>query len=214
MHMSQLIQECQRIAPTRNTIPSGPFVMPYRVAPTAPQIKYYTALVEGKDMPEDMRNDLRNGISTLSKQEMNAGIGTLMARPWKPKPTPQPFIYRTQRTRRPILAPTAPTIKIPEGYYAVVDPLDSMLKFFRVRAPKRGKWAGYRFLTEVSGEMHLRTSYDMRLRILPEIAKDTTAALKRFGKEIGQCGHCRKQLTDTVSRDFGIGPVCRKALGI
>jgi hypothetical protein len=38
--------------------------------------------------------------------------------------------------------------------------------------------------------------------------------LKRFGKEIGQCGHCRKQLTDEVSREFGIGPVCRKVMGV
>ena len=47
-----------------------------------------------------------------------------------------------------------------------------------------------------------------------EIAKDVTGSLKLYGQKIGRCGHCSKQLTDETSREFGIGPVCRKALGI
>lgn len=74
---------------------------------------------------------------------------------------------------------------------------------------------GYTFVSQVSGENHfsIRDKAE-REKILGEIAKNPLEALKRFGTEIGQCGHCRKQLTDAESRAFGIGPVCRKVLGV
>lgn len=31
---------------------------------------------------------------------------------------------------------------------------------------------------------------------------------------VGQCGYCGKKLTDAVSIEYGIGPQCRKKLGI
>jgi hypothetical protein len=106
-------------------------------------------------------------------------------------------------------------VKIGQGYYAIVDPQDSVVKFFQVRTPNKGKWNGYVFLSQVSGDNHISVrDRNERDRIFAVIAIDPLEALKRFGQEIGQCGHCRKQLTDPESRAIGIGPVCRKDMGI
>ena len=114
-----------------------------------------------------------------------------------------------------VKSPIAPKVFIAQGYYAIVDAQDSVLKFYQVRTPNKGKWSGYVFLSQVSGDNHIGVcDRAERDRIYSIIAENPTEALKRFGKEIGQCGHCRKQLTDEVSREFGIGPVCRKALGL
>ena len=34
------------------------------------------------------------------------------------------------------------------------------------------------------------------------------AAAIRFGMEIGACSNCGRRLTNTISRELGIGPVC------
>ena len=39
-------------------------------------------------------------------------------------------------------------------------------------------------------------------------------AMLRYGKELGHCGHCNRELTNDVSRELGIGPRCRKGKGI
>ena len=170
-------------------------------APSAKQIQYFQALVEGKQMTDAQRDGLKLEFPLLTKTTICHRIGQLVALPWTPRPV---------KTATP-----APTFKLADGYYAVVDPLDSVLRFFQIRSPKRGKWVGFHFLSQVSGDnkFSVRDRAE-RDRIYAEIEKDPTEALKRFGKEIGQCGHCRKQLTDAESREFGIGPVCRKMLGL
>lgn len=102
---------------------------------------------------------------------------------------------------------------IPEGCYAVVDPADGILKFFSVSKPTQGKWQGYTFVSIfASNEKYPLKNPMMRGRILLEISKDPKAAMLRYGKEIGRCGHCGRQLTNEESRAKGIGPVCEAQL--
>lgn len=174
-------------------------------APTDKQVQFFHALVKGKELTEDQRTQLLSSLPVLTKQTITSTIQWLIGLPWM------------KREWIPYRRPSAPvqTVKIAQGYYAIVDPQDSVLKFYQVRTPNKGKWNGFVFLSQVSGDNKISVrDKNERNRIYTEIAKDPIEALKRFGKEIGQCGHCRKQLTDEVSRAFGIGPVCRKDMGI
>jgi len=169
-------------------------------APSEKQVNYYKALVEKKNLNEIQRADLRKGLNTYTRKTICIVIGYLMGLDWAPRPV------------TPVLNVTA---KISQGYYAVNHPDTGVLKFYSVRKPTDGKWAGYAFLSEMSGENYIpMRDRGERDKIFLVIAQDATGALKRFGKEIGRCGHCKKQLTDEISREFGIGPVCRKELGL
>jgi len=174
-------------------------------APTFKQIEYFKALVAGKQLTDDQRKRLLESLPLATKRSVTVSIQWLTGLPW----TPRVFVPR------PVYSVPVYVAKVDQGYYAIVDPADQVLKFYQVRVPKQGNWVGYVFVSQVSGENHLSIrSTKEREKILGEIAKNPVEALKRFGKEIGQCGHCRKQLTDEISREFGIGPVCRKALGL
>lgn len=108
--------------------------------------------------------------------------------------------------------------EVPAGRYAVEE--EGTLKFFKVDKPTEGRWAGYTFVNQVVGggyEGH-ETRYPVknkahRERILCEIGSDVQAAMTRYGKELGHCGHCGRQLTDVMSRARGIGPVCINKMG-
>lgn len=189
-------------SPVQPAIPAG-------LMPSEKQIAFFKSLVAGKKLTDDQRKFLLlESLPFANRRSMTASIQWLTGLPWDEK---RPFIpYRRQVPRSVI-----PKVMVKQGYYAIVSPYDSILKFFQVRTPNKGKWAGYVFVSTVSGENKLNIrDQATREAILEEIAKNPIEALKRFGQEIGECGHCRKQLTDAESRTFGIGPVCRKKLGL
>jgi hypothetical protein len=102
---------------------------------------------------------------------------------------------------------------IANGYYAVEDPLDGVLKFYKVVIPDTGKYKGYTFLSvQASADFFSVKNKWHRYKILDKIAEDPVAAMKRYGRELGHCGMCGRTLTDTLSREIGIGPVCREKL--
>lgn len=174
-------------------------------APTAKQVSYYQALVERKQLSEDQRKALRSALSCFDRRSITSTIQWLIGLPWQPRPS----------LLTPPSPPSSAVASIQQGRYAVVHPTSGDLRFYSVRKPKDGKWAGFTFLAQLSGEnqISIRDKQERDL-VYAAIAKDVTGAMKLYGQKIGQCGHCRKQLTDAVSREFGIGPVCRKALGI
>jgi hypothetical protein len=88
-------------------------------------------------------------------------------------------------------------------------------KFYRVNTPTKGRWAGCSFLNvQASSDFHPIRNQGERNAILAQIAKDPITAKALYGQELGQCGHCNRTLTDELSRELGIGPVCRGHLGI
>lgn len=110
---------------------------------------------------------------------------------------------------------TATKSTIAAGHYAIVWPGNGKVYFYRVTIGKSGgAWAGMRFLTRQSSDDFIRLSKDGQAAAWPLILADPTAALRLYGQEIGRCGHCHKTLTDDASRAYGIGPKCRKVLGL
>lgn len=99
-------------------------------------------------------------------------------------------------------------LEVANGRYAVY--MGDKLRFFHVNAPTQGKWIGFTFVKEFFGggqEINIRNR-ETRNQILGAIAQDSDA-LARYGRELGFCGVCGRELTDEESRAIGIGPVCR-----
>lgn len=224
--LSEVLERCLREIQTPAPLPVVVQAPPPRIdlfAATQKQIEYFKALVAGKDLTDQCQIEFMTSLPKLNKRAMTETIRWLIALPWKPHPpqistmpiVPGPAPTIGLKTQGPVWNGRQTANGIAQGYYAVVDPVDQVLKFYQVRRPTQGKWAGYVFISQVTGDNKLPMRHRLeRERIFTEIQKDMMGASKRFGKEIGQCGHCRKQLTDVESREFGIGPVCRKALGI
>ena len=102
--------------------------------------------------------------------------------------------------------------EVADGRYAIEQ--DGIIKFYKVDSPTEGKWAGRTFVKiQASEELHPIRNPAARKAILAEIAKDPKGAMLRYGQELGHCGHCGRTLTNDLSRELGIGPVCREKMG-
>lgn len=109
---------------------------------------------------------------------------------------------------------TAPaTQDVAAGRYAIER--DGELRFYVVDHGKPGtRWEGYTFVkVQASDDTWPVRNHAERKAVLALIAEDPKAAMIRYGREIGQCGVCSRVLTDVVSREFGLGPVCREKMG-
>lgn len=123
-----------------------------------------------------------------------------------PKPTVMGLRTAVARLSAMPMKPK-PSIDVPAGRYAVTH--EGTLKFYRVDKPTEGRWKGFTFVkVQASSELHNIRSKAAREEILSLIAVDPKAAMIRYGKEIGSCGHCGRTLTNAESREAGIGPIC------
>ena len=114
--------------------------------------------------------------------------------------------WRADRTKAPVAA--SPAVDVPAGRYAVEGD-DGELKFYRVDRPTEGRWAGYTFVQVQAGDdLHRLPSRSTEEGVLRKIAADVRAAAIRYGREIGRCSSCGRTLTNNISRELGIGPVC------
>lgn len=103
-------------------------------------------------------------------------------------------------------------VGVPAGRYAIE--IDGVLKFFKIDRPDDGKWKGYTFVNEQAGdELWPVRNGERRRLVTARIGADPAAASKRYGHEIGSCGVCGRTLTDSESRAYGMGPVCRVKMG-
>lgn len=134
-------------------------------------------------------------LQTLNKEQASRVITTLKA---LPKVTPMTRA-RVQGGPR----------SVPNGRYAI-DEGDGVLRFFKVNSPTEGRWVGWTFVDiQASDELYPIKDRARKDAILTLIAIDVKGAMLRYGQEIGCCGHCGRTLTNEVSRELGIGPICR-----
>ncbi len=90
------------------------------------------------------------------------------------------------------------------------------------RAPDHGKNAGSIYVKQ--GEEYLgkvtagrflpiRECGDERAARIVAVASDPAAAAKAYGLRTGECSCCGRTLTNGLSIDLGIGPICRERFG-
>lgn len=167
---------------------------------TDAQRDYILSLAEKVELEPLDRTRLLAKVQTMTKDDASRTIEWLKG---------QPLRARTEARRATTY--TWPTIH--EGFYAVTDPKDGVLKFYRVDKPTEGRWTGYVFLkVQASDELFPIRDMEHRDSILKVIEADPQKAMLEYGLRIGRCGHCNRTLTDAESRARGIGPICAKAM--
>jgi len=99
------------------------------------------------------------------------------------------------------------------GYYAV--PNGSRLKL--AISHGKGKWEGFSFVKDASeygagkryGMQRPEQTYRGQVETeLAAILENPLEAMKAYGKLVGKCGACGRQLEDEASVEAGIGPIC------
>jgi hypothetical protein len=93
---------------------------------------------------------------------------------------------------------------VPAGRYAVEND-EGELRFYRLWIGK----TGYMKLYVLHGPDSSEIPYPAMVAILKKIEKaGIEACAIRYGQEIGACSNCGRRLTNRISRELGIGPVC------
>lgn len=122
----------------------------------------------------------------------------------------------SQLARQSTSAPVIGADIVPEGRYAVATENGAInqLAFYQVDRPTSGKWAGYVFVKLIVSDNEQRISRAAGASVLAKIAAvGAEEASAAYGREIGHCGVCGRQLTNDESRERGIGPVCAGKMG-
>lgn len=105
--------------------------------------------------------------------------------------------------------------------YAAVDNDSGSVTFLILDRPAAGsKWSGWVFVKQQVGGEETRlgaqrpgeTYVGQWANLIDKVLADPTAAVARYGLELGICGVCARVLTNEESRELGIGPVCRAKL--
>lgn len=106
-------------------------------------------------------------------------------------------------------------LTVPVGRYALRNEGGSAndIQFIHVERPTKGQYAGKTFVKRQLGPNLDRIPMAQQLTLLTRIATDIQGAMRLYGLELGICGNCGLPLTNEVSREYGIGPICRKNMG-
>jgi len=174
---------------------------------TEPQLGWARRLRDGKDLSslsEEQQDwlataDFDTYPSELPKSRLSTVIEKLVSLPWEKR--------------------KAVDSGLDDGRYGVenVPGHKNKVSFFQLRTPKEGDWKGYQFTDQIVGHGKRYGVVDVKTRMkIHSLIKEQGAneCLMRFGVEFKHCGRCGRELTDDTSRAWGIGPDCRKILGL
>jgi hypothetical protein len=203
------------------------------------QLDFLTSLAEGREMPEESRQRLLDKIAVQRKANEERGdraveptgltlerasdfIARLKEKPRRQdnpgNPVGQIHVKYEEhelddgKSHRIGYVIGAGPHRVPRGRYAIDTTGDRFVNdtsFFKVAVGDRGGWW---INIQVSDEFHDITNWDNKRWVIQQIAKDPEAAMRAYGKEFERCGMCGRGLTNDLSRELGIGPVCRTRL--
>lgn len=172
--------------------------------PVSPeQEKFITDLIDERETAEPMDADMTvAALNTLVNPRQGASvlIEGLLKLPKKGKAS------------HPIQSRPSNLPEVPNGHYAVPSLTgNNDLDFFKVQAGE-GKWASRTFVRRVVGghpEFNVKPG-EIRKALQAILDAGVEASAVLYGREIGRCYRCNRTLTDELSRQLGIGPVCRE----
>ena len=163
---------------------------------TEKQIEFIKSLALTRDLAPDYREMIDQLIPMLEDQQIPRPVASRVIDKMKTFPNlPKEDVRVTDEMEMPNA-----------GRYAIEH--GGQMRFFKVDRPTQGKWAGFTFLSEQAGDEEFPVRGPRRKAILQALVNDSQA-MARYGQEIGVCGACGRTLTDELSRELGLGPVCR-----
>jgi hypothetical protein len=170
---------------------------------TQPQVNYIKRLVEDRAVPEEILLKIKGYVEAeggLKKGKAGEIINVLKQLP----------IMRAHGEDRSKNRPTV--LDIPAGRYAVqTGDEEEDLSFYRVKDVRGGpdKEGGYRFIAQIAGPNEHPLKRDAAREAAKAIVRagiGDSAVL--YGRKVGRCSQCHTRITNRVSRELGIGPVC------
>jgi hypothetical protein len=176
-------------------------------AATPNQLKYINDLMADRVMSDEAR--------AKAEGMLKAGIHRTLASEWITR------LKQLPRASSQFARVGESLPDVPDGRYAIShkEVTEGVLKFYKIKKPTEGKWAGFVFVDAGRGGSHGDLSWTpiknlaYKKQVLDIIAKDPKLAGERFGREVGACYKCGRSLTDETSRALGIGPDCRQMVG-
>jgi hypothetical protein len=210
---------------TERSAPPAEFMSGARMA-TDKQLAYIKGLAEDRQMSDDHRSSILARVEAreVTFDRARDWIPRLKALPMRTQPTSdwtagdrikvqyEEHELDDGKNHRIGYITGAGEHRIPRGRYALESAGADWANdttFFKVWVGERGGWS---IKVQASDEEYAINKWETKLWVLREIAKDPEAALRRYGRELGKCGICGRTLTNDLSRELGIGPVCRTKL--
>lgn len=166
---------------------------------TPPQVKYIIGLIETRQVPE--RWLLR--IQSLTEAGLSKGKAGQIIEALKPLPVKPGQDDRSKNNPR--------INDIPPGRYAVQTGDDeNEIMFYRVmEATNKETGNKYKIIKVIGGPNEYLITGARALSAAKMIVRagiGNSAAL--YGHKVGRCSQCHTRITNRVSRELGIGPVC------
>lgn len=88
------------------------------------------------------------------------------------------------------------------------------IAFWRISPSRDGQRFYLNQVIGGQGPVKVRMSPEAMVAIANKIiAAGPVEAMMRYGLELGECGHCGRELTNNKSRAAGIGPKCGRSMG-
>ena len=206
------------------------------------QLDYLTSLLAEREIEEAHRADMKarvdrqralneaNGdcamtVDGVSKKRASDWIGRLLEKPKGLRPTRGSRGFQ----RFPVRFETmeldgGKTMElgfvgvdgreVPQGKYALdVGDLDwtNEIAFFNLYVARGEDGPFYSLKMYVSDDL-VKMSAENQREVLTRISLDPAAASKLYGQHKVRCGVCNRKLTNDLSREIGIGPVCRERM--
>jgi hypothetical protein len=131
----------------------------------------------------------------MSKSKASVLIEWFLKQPKKLMTTPG----RTTNAKGEVSLPD-----VPAGRYAV-EANNGELRFYKLWVGRTGFKKLYVLHGPDETEMNFKTMNSILNKI--KVAGVRECAI-RYGMEIGECSNCGRRLTNRISRELGIGPIC------
>lgn len=166
---------------------------------TDKQLGYIKGLVEDRDIPETTLLGIKASLEEgLTKGRAGEIISELKNLPVKPN--------RDDRSKND------PKVQdIPPGRYAVqTGEHENDLTFYRVKRKERGEVKEKVILIIAGPTEHFLGSYSKQAKAAAKniVRAGIGDSAVLYGRTIGRCSQCNTQITNRISRELGIGPIC------
>jgi hypothetical protein len=165
---------------------------------SARQMNYIEGLVRTRQIPQNWL--LR--IKELTERGLTKGDAGKIIQAVKPLP----ILPGADDT-----AKNSPTLQdVPPGRYCVqTGPEENDLSFYRIKELPADSGGTYKIILQIAGpQEHMlkgQAAKDAAKRIVRAGIGDSAAL---YGHKVGRCAICHTRITNRVSRELGIGPVC------
>lgn len=175
---------------------------------TEKQLGFIRSLLDERELTEEQLSDAQEQLEAgIAKAQASEWISRLLEKPKKSKPVKDSSTY-------------SPLPDVPAGRYAVTGE-DGTTDFYKVDRPTDGRWKGYTFVKLLVAHGGFgddldeqRVAFKATRTVLQRVLDaGIRESMERYGKAIGRCGHCGRNLTDNESIERGIGPVCAGKMG-